>query len=294
MSLDSYRNYLRHEKRYSEHTITAYLRDINQFQQFIELTYGQTADTAVQRTHARSWVVQLVNDGIEARSVNRKISSLKNFYRFLLRGGKISANPFSTVHSLKTPTELPKFIEEAQMQLLFAREEFGEDYPGLRDRSVLELLYGTGMRRAELIRMKETDIDIDNSCVRILGKGKKERFVPVHPELPALLKHLAAEGRRLFGPSEEGLLFRTDSGRPVYPKLVYRIVKKYLSSVTTSDQKSPHVLRHSYATHLLNRGADLNAIKELLGHANLGATQVYTHNSIEKLKEAYKSAHPKS
>jgi len=232
-----------------------------------------------------------MEEGLNPVSINRKIASLRSYYGFLRRKKQIDSDPSKILSALKTRKKLPAFVEEKSMEMLFDTELFSDDFEGLRDRAILEILYGTGIRLTELVNLEIKDIDLFGRTIRVFGKRAKERMVPVSSALVEIVKkYLEKRSASVNTP----ILILTDSGKPVYPVFVQRTVRRYLSAVTTLSQKSPHVLRHTYATHLLNRGADLNAIKELLGHANLAATQIYTHNSIEKLKKTHQQAHPKA
>jgi len=233
-----------------------------------------------------------MEQGDAPRSVNRKLTALKSFYRFLLKEGAVENNPMRRVMSPKTSKRLPEFVDAANMSALIGRLAEAVDYPGMRDRIILEMFYNTGMRLSELLNLKESDIDFHSETIKVLGKRNKERLIPFTKKFSSLLKIYIREKENSFGISNE--LFLTDTGRKMYPKRIYLIVKNHLASVSTLDKKSPHVLRHTFATHLLNNGAELNAVKELLGHASLAATQVYTHNTIEKLKKIYKQAHPRA
>jgi len=294
--------FIRFEKRFSLHTVTAYRNDLDQFCTYILNQYGITAIREVNHAMVRSWLVYLMEKGLSARSVNRKLTTLKSFYRFLLREGLIEQNPMRKIISPKTAKRLPVFVEKEKMDLLLDEIDFGTGFSALRDHLILEMLYDTGMRLAEMVQLKETDIDFRRSTIKVTGKRNKERLIPFSFKFAGMLKMYLQQrlefiegiiqDHPLFSPPVN--LFLTDSGKPVYPKFIYRVVIKYLSLVTTLAKKSPHVLRHTFATHLLNNGAELNAVKELLGHANLSATQVYTHNTIEKLKKVYQQAHPKA
>ncbi len=294
MKQERFFQYLQHEKRFSPHTLTAYQRDLGQFAEFLESTYEITSPEEVRHTHVRSWMVDLLDRGNVTRSINRKLSCLKTYFKFLLKNGEITANPMAKVISPKTGKRLPVFVSEKSMSLLFEEVDFGEGFSGIRNRLVLEMLYCTGMRRSELTGLKIADIDFSNFQIKVLGKGGKERLIPVARHLADLIERYIAVRKLEFPQAGPSNLFLTDKGEPLNTGHVYNLVKKYLSAVTTVEQRSPHVLRHSFATHLSNRGADLNAIKELLGHSSLAATQVYTHNSIEKLKKVYQQAHPKA
>ncbi len=241
----------------------------------------------------RSWMVHLMDSGLSERSVLRKLSTLKSFYKYLQRNKYIDHNPTLVVIPPKTPSRNPAFVEEEKMQNLFETIEFDDNFAGLRNRLILEVFYNTGMRLAELIELKDVDVSFSNSTFKVHGKRNKERLIPFTKKMEEALK-LYLDMKEKEGLNAEGYLFLTDKGKKLYPKLVYRIVNKYLGMVTTLTKKSPHVLRHTFATHMLNHGADLNAIKEFLGHANLAATQIYTHNTVEKLKKIYEQAHPRA
>ncbi len=286
--------HLEFEKRFSSHTLTAYRSDLNQFSTFLADFYELTSVTEVRHTHIRSWMVQLMQNQVQSRSINRKLSCLKTFFKYLQKRGFLDKNPMQKVIAPKMGKRLPTFVHRQKLELMFEEVDFGKDYAGARNRMILELLYGTGMRRSELIGLKIEDIDLQLSKLRVLGKGNKERIIPISTHLQELIHEYLAIRTENFGAEKSASFLLTDKGTSLYPKLVYNIVNRYLSQVTTIEQRSPHVLRHSFATHLSGNGADLNAIKELLGHASLAATQVYTHNSIERLQEVYKQAHPKA
>ena len=294
MKQERFFQYLQHEKRFSPHTLTAYQKDLGQFTDFLEKTYEISSPGEVRHTHVRSWMVNLLEKGNVARSINRKLSCLKTYFKFLRKNGEIEASPMAKVIAPKMGKRLPVFVNEKSMSLLFEQVDFGEGFAGVRSQLVMEMLYCTGMRRSELVGLKTGDIDFSNFQLKVLGKGGKERLIPIARHLVDLIERYIAARQTSFPENEYPNLFLTDKGQPLYPGFVYVLVKKYLSHVTTLEQRSPHVLRHSFATHLSNRGADLNAIKELLGHSSLAATQVYTHNSIEKLKKVYQQAHPKA
>jgi integrase/recombinase XerC len=289
---ESFLSYLRYEKRFSVHTITAYSNDLIQFTEYAISAASISAVQEINSVLIRSWVVSMMESGISPRSVNRKITALKSFFRYLLRQQVVSENPTLKVQSPKVAKRLPVFVEKEKMDVLLDTVDFGSDFEGIRNKLVLELFYGTGMRLSELINLRQKDVDLFNSQVKVLGKRNKERIIPFNRELKLKIEEYQAEKKRLAIGGE--FLLTTVKGDKLYEKLVYGIVKSYLSQVTTIDKKSPHVLRHTFATHMLNNGADLNAIKEILGHANLSATQVYTHNTVEKLKNIHKQAHPKA
>jgi len=242
----------------------------------------------------RGWIVQLMEAGNTARTTNRKISALKSYFKFLLKEGVVGVNPVARVLTPKSETKLPVFIDEPQISYLLDEVSFGEDYCGLRNKVVIETFYNTGIRLSELINIAVADVDFLRQSVKVLGKRNKERIIPLNAEFCKILKGYIEKRYETYPDHTENWLFMTKSGKKLYPRLVHRIVKHYLTLVTTSDKKSPHTLRHTFATHLLNKGADLNAIKELLGHSNLAATEIYTHNTFEKLKTIYKQAHPRA
>lgn len=282
------------EKRYSKHTVIAYKNDLEDFFAYLEKEYSSPVLTEVNHGMVRSWMVQLLENKISTKSINRKLTTLRSFYKFLLKKEIVSQNPMLKVQAPKNAKRLPVFVEKEKMELLFEQMEFGEGFIGTRDHLIMEVLYSTGMRLSELINLKNSDIDLYQSSLKVLGKRNKERIIPVSSGLIKLIKnYIDIRKNENLG---EGIdfLFCTEKNKKLYPKFVYRLVVKCLETVTTLDKKSPHVLRHTFATHMLNNGADINAIKELLGHANLSATQIYTHNSIEKLKNIHKQAHPRS
>ncbi|PVY43981.1 tyrosine-type recombinase/integrase [Pontibacter virosus] len=286
--------YLEYEKRYSPHTLTSYHTDLGQFAQYLQDTYQITDPAEADHTIIRSWILTLVHKNLEARSVNRKIACLRSYYKFLLGQQRISANPMLRIKAPKVSKKLPAFVPEEPFNSFLDTFTFEDTFEGQRDRLILEFLYGTGMRLAELIGIAHEDVDLHAKTVRVLGKGNKVRIIPLNDTLVASIRQYLEHKKSAFGNNNSERLLVTNKERPLYPKFVYRVAKKYISLVTTSEHNSPHVLRHSFATHLLNNGADLNAIKDLLGHASLAATQVYTHNSIEKLKSIFEKAHPKA
>lgn len=283
--------YLLQEKRYSAHTTSAYEIDLLQFQDCLACIDSELTLQEVNHKMLRAWVVSLIEAGINPRSVNRKIASLRSFYKFLLKRELITESPATKIRPLKTAKSLPEFVLKDEMDNLLDRVEFTDDFEGMRDKLIIELLYGTGMRLSELIHLKFTDVDYFNQSIKVLGKRNKERIIPLTLDNIRLIE--AYEKVREVE-AVEGWLLTTDKGKKCYPMMVYRVVQKYLGYITKVYKKSPHVLRHSYATHLLNNGADLNAVKDLLGHSSLAATQVYTHNSLDKLKSVFDQAHPKA
>jgi integrase/recombinase XerC len=294
MKVDTFLAYLEHEKRYSSHTITAYAGDLAQFLNFIEEVGGLDSVAEADHWQVRSWVVDQLSRDVSPRTVNRKLSTLKTYFKFLLKRGDIGHNPMLKVVAPKTGKRLPVYLQAAEIDHLFEGIAFGDDYAGRRDRLLLELLYTTGMRRAELIGLCVENIDLSTLQIKVLGKGNKERLIPFGAPLAKHIKAFMLIRAANFPDNAHPELLLTDKGKPFYPKAIYNIVKRYLSAVSTVEQRSPHTLRHTFATHLSNNGADLNAIKALLGHSSLAATQVYTHNSIEKLKQIYQQAHPKA
>lgn len=284
--------YIQFERRYSPKTVQAYQNDLEQFFLFIKSTFEIEESKFIKHIHVRSWLAQLSENDYEARSLNRKISTLKSFYKFLMKMGHLTESPMSKVVSPKIKKRLPSFVNQPNIDLLLNEIEFPSDYSGKMDRLILEILYATGMRRNELMQLKEFDIDTSLQQLKVLGKGNKERIIPLQKPLLSLIGDFVKE-KKLLGLDNTYLLV-LPSGKRLYDKYVYNVTKKYLSLVTTIEKRSPHVLRHTFATHLLNEGADLNAVKELLGHANLTATQIYTHNTIDKLKDIHKKAHPRS
>ncbi len=291
-AIQDFLNYIQHEKRYSLHTLESYKNDLLQFQAFVSTNGTSNEVSAANHLDIRSWMVSLMQDGISPRSINRKVSALKSFYKFLLRKGELKKNPLAKVQTPKMSKRLPVFVEQPNMERLLSQIEFPEGVEGQQDKLIIELLYGTGIRRSELIGLKHTDLDAYQSQIKVLGKGNKERIIPVHSNLIQSIKQFLSS--KSEAGEEAGIfLFTDENGKQISASHVYNTVKKYLSLITTINKKSPHVLRHSFATHLMNNGADINAVKELLGHSSLAATQVYTHNTIDRLKEIYKQAHPK-
>jgi integrase/recombinase XerC len=293
-SSESFVRYLRFEKRYSPHTVASYEHDLLQFGKYLKEQYELNEPQDADHMMIRSWLVQLMEEKISSRSVNRKISSLRTFFNFLLKNKKVSRNPMLKILRPKEASRLPVFIDEPRIEMLFDKADFGDGFTAARDRLIMELFYATGMRLSELCNIREKDIDIYNCTIKVLGKRNKERIIPFTDVLKKLISNYKSERRKALSGITHDYLFVTDDGTKIYHKLVYRIVNKYLGLVSTSEKKSPHVLRHTFATHMLNNGADINSIKEILGHANLAATQVYTHNTIEKLKKVYKQAHPRA
>jgi integrase/recombinase XerC len=284
--------YLQTEKRYSEHTLSAYKNDINQFHAFCH--ENDLGGMDLHFRTIRSWVVSLMDTGYSPRSVHRKLTSLQSYCKYLIRIGELDSNPMDKVQKPRLNRRIPSFVDEVQIDRLLDDFDFGDDFEGIRNKLILDLLYQTGIRRSELIKLSFASLDLEGKSLKVSGKRKKERIIPLGDELIARINEYAARRNEIILPDKEAPLFITAKGKPLYDKLVYRVVTRYLSLVTTLDKKSPHILRHTFATHMLNHGADLNTIKELLGHANLSATQVYTHNTFKKLKSIYNQAHPRA
>jgi integrase/recombinase XerC len=300
MLKEKYIDYLQFEKRYSAHTILAYHTDLDDFSDFLLMQYKISDLLQADYTLIRSWLISLIERKISNRSVNRKLSTLKSFYRYCQRQGLLTSNPMLKVVAPRTSKQLPVFLTRTNLDDLLRKVEFGNTYEGVRDKMILTLFYATGIRRAELVQIKIPDIDLNKGTLKVLGKRNKERIVPLGGNvIDSLNEYLIIREQFLssVGTKNENIfpsLFVTSKGSPVYPKLIYTIVHKHLSMIASNSKLSPHVLRHTFATHMLDDGADLNAIKEILGHSSLAATQVYTHNTIEKLKTIYKQAHPRA
>ncbi len=293
---EGFLDYIQKEKRFSKHTVVAYSKDLDQFLHHIIENLEIASIKEVDHHDIRSWIISILEDDkLQASSVNRKISSLRSFYKYMVRNEIVEKNPMAKITSLKMKKKLPLFLEQSQMMNLLDGMAFGDDFAGVRDKLIIELLYCTGMRRAELIGLETKNVNNSKQEIKVLGKRNKERIIPLSPQTIRLIQEYQQMSSDFFGHSQtEKYLFTDDNGNMMSDGFVYRKVNKYLRLVTTIGKKSPHVLRHTFATHMLNNGADLNAIKELLGHASLSATQVYTHNSIEKLKQIYEQAHPRA
>ncbi len=284
--------YLKFEKRYSSHTIRAYTDDLDQFFSFLETNFGETPLASVSAPFIRSWLASLKEQKVSSKSINRKISSLKSFFKYLLRRELLDKSPMAGIISPKSGKRLPVYVEEKDMKLLLEHLEFPDDWRGKTDRLLISMFYHTGVRLTELVSLKNGQVDLPAGTIRVIGKGNKERMIPLSPVLVNEIWMYQDEKNRSGRDLSPALLVNIQ-GKALYVKYAYLAVKKYLSQVTTLDKKSPHVLRHSFATHLMNHGADLNSVKELLGHSSLAATQLYTHNSIEKLREVHKKNHPR-
>ena len=291
--LSPFLDFIKFEKRYSAHTYRAYADDLTAFFSFAQAQFEVGQAAKITPGMIRSWMASLTLQKVQPRSINRKISSLKSFFRYCLVQGEITANPTKTIQVLKTKKRLPSYVEQDQMETLLKETVFPDDFGGRGDHLILSLLYHTGIRVSELVGLKSNQIDYSRSQLKVLGKGNKERIIPLNGELLTRIKAYAQEKNNLYPEANLPNLLLTPRQKPPSARQVYDIVKKYLSLVTTADKKSPHVLRHSFATHLTGNGAELNAVKELLGHSSLAATQVYTHNNIERLRDIHKKAHPK-
>lgn len=291
--IEAFLQYLKSEKRCSPHTVTAYEGDLRQFLYFLGNADLATI-TAVTPKNIRSWLVKLHDDKIQPRSIRRKVSSIKKFYTHLQVCGFVETNPASSLVLPKIPKKLPLFVREKEMENLLDHFDFGQDYEGLRNKMIIELFYATGMRLSELVELRDRDIDLNTGIVKVNGKRQKERIIPLTNESKILFQKYNILKESTFGVRYSQWVFLTQKGDKIYHKLVYRVVNASLGVATTIKKRSPHVLRHTFATVLLNRGADLYAIKELLGHSNLNATQIYTHNTFEKLNAIYKQAHPRA
>lgn len=289
---ESFLQYIRTEKRYSRHTVRSYQNDLDQFFVWLGEYDPEVRPESVSSGDVRAWMVSLIEGGAAIATVHRKMSALRAFYRYLRKHGPGNADPMSGVRLPRKPKQLPVFVAEDALAKLLDEYDFGDNFSGIRDRTIVEILYLTGMRRSELISLSDEDIDLSSGQVRVTGKRSKQRIIPLTNTFIKSLE-VYLESRKKDVP-EARWFFVTEKGNKMYDKSVYNIVKRYLSMVTTVEKKSPHVLRHTFATHMLNHGADLNSIKELLGHASLSATQVYTHNTFEQLKKVYKQAHPRA
>lgn len=307
--IEQFLAYLALERRYSEHTVTAYRKDLAQFQSFLYVTYGEDMPlAAIEHPHVRSWIASGLKDQqkVTARTINRKISTLKSFFKYAMRQSWVQHSPLAKIIPPKVNKRLPMFVEVEGMEKIkdgMEREVDGElvreplfpdDFNGITQQLAVEIFYQTGIRLSELISIKERDVDVANRYIKVLGKGRKERIIPVQPELLSMIDAYLKRKYSELKEVDAEILLVNDKGRKLYPKFIYRAVKTVLSKVTTIERKSPHILRHTFATHLTNNGADLNAIKELLGHSSLASTQVYTHTKMDRLKEVHSKAHPKA
>ncbi|MFN3758298.1 MAG: tyrosine-type recombinase/integrase [Algoriphagus aquaeductus] len=293
--IDSFINYLEHEKRSSSHTVLAYRKDLEQAQEFVNTSFSIEELSECSHPELRAWIIDLVEQGLSPTSVNRKLATLRSFYKFLLRSKVIEKDPTYKLKSLKTPKKLPEFLQESTIESVLETGVYEQSFEGLRDRMVMEFLYLTGVRLSELTSIKWKDLDFHESQVKVLGKRQKERIIPITKGLQRNIILYKKEFEERFSKIEGNEYFIiSNKGEKAYSMMIYRIVRHYLDLFAQTTKRSPHLLRHTFATHLLNKGADLNAVKDLLGHANLAATQVYTHNSMEKLKAVFEQAHPKA
>jgi integrase/recombinase XerC len=292
--VNAFLTYLSVEKRYSKHTTVSYRNDLSNFSDYLLTTYEFSTPEFATYPMLRSWIVNLVDQEMMPKTINRKIACLRSFYHFLQKKECITKDPTLKIRALKVKKSLPIFVEEDNMIKLLDQIEFHNSFDSIRDKLVLELLYGTGIRLSELIGLKSSDVNLYQKTIKVLGKGNKERIIPIHDTFITLSKEYTNKKKSESFGNNNDFFVVTNDGEQAYPMFIYRLVRKYLDQITTVDKRSPHVLRHTFATHLLNKGADLNAIKDLLGHTSLAATQVYTHNSIDKLKAIFDQAHPKS
>lgn len=289
--VENFLNYLRFEKRYSAHTLTAYQADLGQFKNYLHLTFEELPIELATHLHIRSFMAQIMEDGISSRTIQRKLISLRSFYKFLMQENILKRNPALRVVPPKSKSRLPSFIENKDMQKLDIEID-DSSFAACRNNLIVQLLYQTGMRLSEMRNLKTEDINLDKFELKVLGKRNKERIIPITADLKILITNYLIAKKKLVD-TDKSYLLVLDNGKAVYDKFIYRIVTSTLGNITTAEKKSPHVLRHTYATHLLNNGADISSIKDLLGHSSLAATQIYTHNNIEQLKEAHKNAHPR-
>ena len=293
--IQSFIDYLKFEKRYSVHTVTSYQNDLIAFFDYLDLQFGKLSLQEITAGFIRSWLAGMKDAGMSSKSINRKISTLRSFFKYQLKTGKLEVSPTANIIAPKIGKRLPVFIKEEDTQeLLRSVSGLTEDWKSLNGKMLLTLFYSTGMRLSELINLKERQLDLGRSQIKVLGKGNKERIIPISKEMTAIIRDYLQWKKKEFEKTEAEVLLVTERGKKMYPKYAYLLVKQYLGGIKTLDKKSPHILRHTFATHLMNSGADLNAVKELLGHSSLASTQVYTHNTIEKLKDVHKKAHPKA
>lgn len=293
-SKKAYRDYLELEKKYSPHTVLAYLNDIGFFEEFLRAKFDQESLLEVNYSQIRSWIVSLVDAGVSNNSVNRKMSSLKSFYRFLLKTKQIAVSPLLKHKSLKTPKKIQIPFSEKEVDNVLNHLQYPEGFEGVRDKLIIDLFYTTGIRRTELIHLQMANINYSNGTLKVLGKRNKERILPVLPIISQQLDLYLSERTRIEQIKDSGYLFLTQKGVKLNDSFVYRLINAYFSNVSEKVKKSPHILRHTFATHLLNNGADINSVKELLGHSSLASTQIYTHSSLSELKKVYGDAHPRS
>ncbi|AXT19406.1 integrase [Flavobacteriaceae bacterium AU392] len=294
MSFQTFIDYLQLEKNYSSHTINAYQKDLESFQQFLKEEFDVSNISKVHYNEIRNWIVKLVESGLSNRTINRKISSLNAYYKYLMKIKDLKINPLTKHKSLKVSKKVQIPFSETEITEVLENLDFDNSFEGVRDKLIIELFYTTGIRRIELIQLKLKDIDLSNNTIKVLGKRNKERFLPLLDTLISTINAYYKKRQELEIIKDYEFVFLTKKGLKIYETLVYRIINDYFSKASTKVKKSPHILRHSFATHLLNQGADLNGVKELLGHSSLAATQIYTHNSIAELKKVYSKAHPRN
>jgi len=292
--INDFLSYLQYQKRYSLHTVTSYKTDLLAFHYFLNDQYGETAIPEIRPAIVRTWLAGLKEQGNTSKTINRKISTLKSFFKYQVKKDVLQHTPMQVITSPKNAKRLPQFVDKKDIETLFTHVEFPDNWDGATQRLILQILYNSGIRQAELINLQQHHVDLQNSSIKVLGKGNKERVIPISNDLRTIIGAYILLKKEQFPGIAEPCLLINRKGKKLYPRYVYDITKKYLSMVTTIEKKSPHILRHSFATHLTNNGAEINAIKELMGHSSLAATQIYTHNSIEKLKEAFNKAHPKA
>lgn len=293
-AIQYFTDYLKYQKRYSAHTLRSYGDDLQQLNDYLVTQFGELQLNELTSSIIRSWLASMKDNELASRSINRKISTLKSFFKYHIKTGNISSTPMTQVTSPKVPKRLPVFVKQEETEQLLKNDEPPKDWKERTDRLILELLYNTGLRSAELVSLKESQVDASRKMIKVLGKGNKERIVPISATLIKTIQQYIEEKKQLDVEALSANLLVTPSGKALYAGYVYKAVKDGLKGKTTIQKKSPHVMRHTFATHLLSNGADLNSVKELLGHASLAATQVYTHHSIEKLKDVHKKAHPKA
>lgn len=291
--IESFLRYIEFEKRFSKNTVLSYKTDLLQFQKYLSSAYELDKLEKADFPQIRSWIAALVEIKNDPKSVNRKIATLRSFFKYLLKHGLIQKDPLTKIKVLKSQKRLPEFVREEEINFVLDHTIFEDTFLGHRDKLVLELFYGSGIRLAELLNLRDTSFNFSNNTLKVIGKRNKERVIPFSQSLVSIIKHYQASRNREVVKNQDGILLLTENGSPAYPMMIQRIVKKYLST-TGVEKKSPHTLRHTYATHLLNKGAEINAVKDLLGHSSLAATQVYTHNTMEKLKATFEQAHPKA
>ena len=291
---NKFHDYLLLEKNYSQHTVSAYLNDLHFFEVFLSSEFDDDNLIAVNYSQIRSWIISLSDDGISNSSINRKISSVKSFYKFLLKTKQLDSSPLLKHKALKSPKEIQIPFSEKEVHMVLNQIVYKEGFEGIRDKLIIDLFYTTGIRRSELINLKTYNFDLSNNTIKVLGKRDKERIVPILPIIKEQARNYLAERARIQDVKEGDYFFQLLNGVKLNDSFVYRLINYYFSNVSEKVKKSPHILRHTFATHLLNNGADINSVKELLGHSSLASTQVYTHNSLAELQKVYNNAHPRN